>query len=131
MNVASLKNFTAKLRELPRTIAIKVAEAAAPALTRAARETFEASEDAFGGSWSPGSKGQRVTLKKSGSLAKYIRYVAVGTKLRVALGVSYARYQIGRRPIFPKQGDPLPTAYVAALRETTIRVARAALGGGS
>lgn len=128
MNVSSLTNFSAKLRSLPRVVAIKVAEAAAPALTAAAAATFNASSDAFGGSWMPGEKGQTVTLQKSGSLARTIRYVAIGTKLRVQLGVAYAKYQIGRRPIFPKQGDALPTTYVQALTATTARVIREELG---
>lgn len=127
-DLSSLKNFTAKLQELPRVLAQKVAAAAAPALTEAARATFDAGEDAFGVNWTPGSEGQRVTLRKSGDLASYIKYVATGTKLRIALGVRYAKYQIGRRPIFPKQGDPLPAAYQRVLEKVAIDTIRAELG---
>ncbi len=124
MSAQSLKDFSAKLRELPRVVAQKVALAAAPALTDVARETFDAGENAYGSTWAPGAEGQKVTLRKSGDLAKNIRYVAVGTRLRVALGAKYAKYQLGRRPAFPAQGAPLPTAYVAALKgaaDTVIR----------
>jgi hypothetical protein len=123
-NVESLKRFSAKLRELPRVLAEKVAQAAAPALTEAAQATFNAGQDAFGVPWAPGKDGQQVTLRESGALASGIRYVAVGTKIRVVLGVSYAKYQVGRRPIFPRQGDPLPPAYLAALRAATEEVLR-------
>lgn len=125
---ASLAKFSASLREMPRTLAIKVAEAAAPALTDAARATFNAGQDAFGIPWVPLESGEKATLKRSGALAGGITYVAIGTKLRVRLGVSYAKYQLGRRPAFPRQGDPLPTSYVAALREATARVIQAELG---
>ena len=128
MNVTSLKDFSAKLRRLPQVVSLKVAEEAAPALTEAARATFDASENAYGESWVPGAEGQTVTLKKSGSLAKFIKYVAIGTKLRVALGVAYAKYQLGRRPIFPTQGAPLPASYSKVLEETAAAVIRRELG---
>jgi hypothetical protein len=126
-DLSTLKSFTASLRELPRTLAIQVAAEAAPALTEAARATFDAGEDAYGVSWMPSASGQSVTLKKSGALAQGIQYVAIGTKLRVKLPVSYAKYQLGRRPAFPRQGEPLPASYVAALKAATDRVIHAAL----
>lgn len=116
-NISSLRNFSAALRQLPRVVAQKAAAAAAPALTVAARETFEAGEDAFGIQWAPGADGRRVDLQKSGALARTLVYVAIGTKLRVQLGVPYAKYQIGKRPIFPRQGDELPASYSKALKE--------------
>lgn len=128
MNVASLKDFSARLRKLPQVVANKVAAAAAPALTDVAMSTFNASQNAYGESWVPGAEGQTITLNQSGTLAKHISYVAIGSKLRVALGVPYAKYQVGRRPVFPKQGDPLPQAYAAVLESTTARVIYEELG---
>ncbi len=119
LDTSSLKNFTAKLRELPLVLAQKVATAAAPAITAAALETFDAGENPYGNTWEPGKDGDRITLHKSGALERGVRYVAIGTKLRVALGVKYARYQIGKRPVFPRQGADLPAAYVAALKLAT------------
>ncbi len=128
VSIASIKDFSSKLRELPRVVAQKVATAAAPLLTEAAQATFAAGEDPYGVSWDPGAKGQRVDLRETGSLAKYIRYVAVGTKLRVALGVPYAKYQISKRPVFPKQGAPLPKSYADALAKITADTIKAELG---
>ncbi len=125
--MSSLKDFADKLRNLPRVVAIKVAAAAAPALTEAALSTFNAGEDAYGVGWAPGSEGQKITLKKSGNLAKYVHFVSVGTKLRVALGVKYAKYQVGKRPITPRQGEPLPKAYADALKASADAVIRAEL----
>lgn len=105
-------------------IAIKITEAAAPVLTAIAMETFDAGESPYGDSWKPGEKGQKITMRKTGDLARYIRYVAIGTKLRVALGVKYAKYQIGRRPVFPRQGGDLPQPYVEALQRVAVRVVK-------
>ncbi len=127
-DLSSLKKFSLGLQQLSRVVAQKVAAAAAPALTDAALATFDAGENPYGNTWSPGADGQHVTLKKSGTLAKGIHYVAIGTKLRVALGVSYAKFQIGKRPAFPRQGAPLPTAYVEALKASTNKVLLAELG---
>lgn len=128
-NVNSLAAFSARLRGLPRIVALKVAETAAPALSAAARATFNAGADAYGDAWVPNADGKRVTLSKSGALARYVHYVAIGTKLRIALGVPYARYLIGRYPIFPRHGDPLPPSYIAALKTSTDSVIRAEMGG--
>jgi hypothetical protein len=120
----SLAQFSADLRRLPRTVAIKVAAEAAPVLTGLAKQTFDASENAYGLNWEPGAKGQKVTLKKSGALFGQIRYVAIGTKLRVALGVPYAKYQVGKRPVFPTQAGRLPDSYIQALQRLAVRIAR-------
>ncbi len=127
-NIASLAKFSADLRRLPTVVAQKIAAAAAPALTAEARTTFDAGEDAYGGSWVPREDGTRATLKKSGALASKIHYIAIGTKLRVALGVAYAKYVIGRRPVFPKQGGALPVAYSDVLKRTAVTVCKAELG---
>jgi len=124
----SLAQFSQDLRRLPRVVAQKVAAAAAPVLTELAKSTFDASEDAYGIDWAPGARGQKVTLRRSGDLATYIRYVAIGTKLRVALGVKYAKYQVGKRPVFPKQHGELPDAYVQALQRTAVRVVKEEMG---
>jgi hypothetical protein len=128
VSIASLNKFQQDLRRLPTVVAQKVAAAAAPVLTQLTQATFNSSEDAYGNSWAPGSEGQKITLKKSGSLFSKIHYVAIGTKLRVALGVKYAKYQVGRRPVTPRQGSPLPVAYSEALARAAVAVCKAELG---
>ncbi|HXG69992.1 MAG TPA: hypothetical protein VNJ04_05185 [Gemmatimonadaceae bacterium] len=124
--LASMKDFAAKLRDLPTVVAIKVATAAAPILTEMLRETFEASSDAYGNAWAPGAEGQIVKLQKSGATAKTVRFVATGTKLRVALGTSYIKYHLGKRPITPRNGE-LPVKYGQALADVTQKIATEAL----
>lgn len=128
-DVSSLRAFAQRLRTLPRVVAQKVAAAAAPELTTVARQTFDAGEDAYGIPWAPREGGKRATLNKSGTMREKLFYVAIGTVLRVALGVSYAKFQVGRRPVFPRQNEPLPASYVAVLEQTTQRVCLAELQG--
>lgn len=120
--IRSISHFAEKLRRLPRTIAIEVAKEAAPILTEAARATFDKSQDAYGVDWDPGVNGQTVTLVKSGSLKAGLYYVAIGTKLRVRLPVSYAKYQVGKRPVHPRQGEALPLAFSEALSKVLVKI---------
>lgn len=123
----SLKDFANDLRRLPRVLAQRVAEAAAPALTDAAKGTFASSQSPYGAPWAPGKDGRPVTLRRTGALATFVRYVAIGTRLRVSLGVSYAKYQIGKRPVYPRQ-DALPDEYVQVLERTAVRIVKEELG---
>ena len=126
----SLSKFTQDLRRLPRVVAQQIAAKAAPAISTLAARSFSASQDPYGVSWRPGKDGSAVTLRKTGALARFVHYVAIGTKLRVALGVSYAKYQIGQRPIYPSQGKNLPPDYVQTLQRIAVDVVRAELRGG-
>lgn len=120
----NLSKFAADIRRLPKVVAQKVAAEAAPELTKLAKATFDASANAYGVPWKPGDKGQIVTLRKTGALERFLTYVAIGTRIRVALGVPYAKYQIGRRPVFPAQSGELPPEYAQALERAAVRVVR-------
>lgn len=118
----SLKDFSKRLRTLPLVVAHKVAQAAAPALTAAAQASFAAGETPYGDGWLPSPDGKTVTLRKSGALMSGVRYVAIGTRLRVALTTRYAKYVVSRRPVTPKQGASLPAEYTAALKRAAAEV---------
>lgn len=127
MSLSTIRNFEKALREMPRVAAQKAAALAAPALTDAMRATFDEGADAYGVGWRPGAEGQRVTLKETGALANRVRYTAIGTKIRMLLAVPYAKYQVGRRPIAPRPGDPLPPSYVQALKSAVAKIFREGL----
>jgi hypothetical protein len=109
-------------------LAHKVAAEVAPEITALAKESFDGSQTPDGIPWAPGVDGQKVKLHKTGALEEQIHYVAVGTKLRVALGVSYARFQIGKRPVFPRQSGQLPANYIRAIERTAVRVVKQETG---
>lgn len=128
MSIASLRKFSEDLRRLPRVVAHQVAEAAAPAITAVARKSFLAGETPYGVPWAPGHEGEKVSLRKTDSLFRGVFYVAIGKLLRVKLGVKHAKYQIGKRPVFPRQDGALPPDYVRALRRAAVDVCRKELG---
>lgn len=122
MSLDALNKLARRLRELPKVVAGRVTDAAAPKLTAIANADFDAGRDPYGVAWPPGADGHRVTLRRSGALGRLVRYVGIGTKLRVALVVPYAKYQIGRFRVFPRQGATLPKTYTEAISATVADV---------
>lgn len=114
--IARLRAMSKKIRRLPKVVAAMVAEVVAPEITAVAKETFDAGENAYGNAWAPGKKGQHVTLVKTGDLERGIAFVAAGGRIKVRLGVKYAKYQIGKRPVFPRKGAALPASYLDVLK---------------
>ncbi len=114
LDISSLSKMSATLRALPTVLAQKIATKAAPVISQFANESFEASTDPYGVAWTPKADGSTATLVKTGNMKRFLYYVAIGTKLRVALGTRYAKYQIGKRPVFPRAGV-LPSKYATAL----------------
>jgi hypothetical protein len=125
-DVSKLRTLERAIRELPRVVGAKVAAAAAGKISELARSTFDAGENAYGDTWEPGADGRKVTLRKSGATAAGVRYVAIGTRLRAQLGPRYAKYQVGRRPIFPR--SKLPTKYVEGIGQVATVIIRGELG---
>ena len=116
----SLRKFSERLRRgFGRGLSHMVAERAAPAITAAARATYDAGTDPYGTPWAPGADGKAVDLKESGAMYRLLAYVPIGEKLRVALTTKYAKYQIGKRQVFPTQDGPLPLSYEKALEDAT------------
>lgn len=130
VSIAKIRDFEARLRRMPTVVAQKVAARAADEITALGRATFAAGETAYGETWEPGRDGQHITLRKSGGIERGVRYVANGTKIRAVLGVPWARYQISKRPIFPRAGASLPIAYTRTLSRIAVEVCRSEIGGG-
>lgn len=125
MSVATLKQFAADLRRLRTSVANRVTRECAGALTSLAQSTYAAGTDPYGVPWAPGSEGQRVDLIETGNMKTGVAYVpAPGGKLRLKLTVPYAKYQVGKRLVTPRQGALLPVDYSDALSTTAVRVIR-------
>jgi len=131
-DTSSLSKFSRSLRDMPKNVAIDVAKRAAPIITQFANDSFAASADPYGVPWAPAEDGSKVTLVDTGDMRRDIQYEANGTKLRVKLGQPYAKYQIGKRPVYPKQGGLLPRKYTDALDALVAEEAEGrVIGGGS
>jgi len=127
-DMSKLRRIESGLRALPHVVAQEVASKVAGTITRLARRTFDAGENAYGDSWEPSAEGKRVDLRASGALAGGVRYTAVGTRIRAVLTVPYAKYQIGKRPIFPRAGAKLPISYRTAIGKSVDDVVKRHMG---
>jgi hypothetical protein len=125
IDTSALSRLSASLRKMPFWVGRETARRVAPVITDLARSTYRSQSDPYGTPWQPGADGKTVDLVQSGAMFDKVRYVAIGTILRVALGVQYARYQIGKRRVFPTQGSPLPLAWQNAIaREANAAIAQ-------
>lgn len=91
---------------MPVTIAHDVAQRAAPALTTKTREAFDAGRSVYGEPRPNGADGKPLTLRKSGSVSRDLRFVANGSIVRCVLGPDYARYLIGKYGVLPNGALP-------------------------
>lgn len=114
----------------PKVAARILTKRVASKITALGRATFNAGQNAYGDEWEPLADGSPATLVRSGALAKGVEYVANGRLLRARLGPRYAKYVIGKRPIFPQKKAKLPPSYNAAIRETLPSVIVDMLKGG-
>ena len=128
-DIGKIRALERSIRELPRVVGARVATASAEAITGLAHATFARGANAYGDPWEPGKDGERVTLRKSGRLAQFA-YVSTGTLLRTRLGPPYAKYQVGKRPILPRNGARMPVSYAAAIHKRATAIIADELGKG-
>lgn len=113
-NIGKLRDLAKRLQAIPTTVAQNVARAVAPELTSVARADFDAGRTAYGAARPLGKGGQALSLVKSGITQGSIRFVDIGTRVRVALGTRYAKYLVGKYKILPS--GSLPRAWSDAIR---------------
>ena len=119
----SLGAVASTIRRLPVRAAIAVAATAAPALTTQMRGEFDSGQTAYGDARPEGVAGP-VSLVRTGDLRRLLRFAATGTRLRVVLGLRYARFMIGRFKILPGGRGAIPTAW----KRTIDGITRDAIG---
>jgi hypothetical protein len=128
-NPRTLKRLTASLRDLPTRVASRIAERSAPLVTGSLQSSFNAGTDPYGQPWAPGADGKPVDLVETGKLRSTLSFYPIGRRIIAKLGTRYAKYQVGRRKVFPPGGRPLPVAWSAALAETANAEIRAFVEG--
>lgn len=125
-NIGTLRQLRNGLEALPAQLAVAVAADVAPALTRAARASYDAGEDVYGNprptSVAKGKEGNLLTLVESGATRDGLRFVADGTRVRVPLPTRWAKYLIGKFRILPI-GDrsEIPFRWRVLIRESAAR----------
>jgi len=122
----SLRDLKAQLRAMPKTLATDVAREAAPMLTGLAQTSFDSGRTVYNDARPTGAKGNTLTLRKSGAVRSALRFVAIGTVMRVVLGPRYARYLIGKYRILPV-GDrsAIPAHWRREIERITLRLLQA------
>lgn len=113
-DVNKLRTFKQKLREFPLTIAAEVSRAGAPALTDLAGSAYDGGRTVYGDTRPKGVDGQALDLKVTGATRAQMRFVAVGTIMRCALGPRYSKYLI-RYGILPNGNAAPPAEWRAKL----------------
>lgn len=118
----SIENLNIRLGKLGEKTAEYVAKEVAPLLSKEGLRTFDQRMAPSGWKWPPGKKPEDGDLVRDGSLRKFIRYSPYGTKVGVRIGVDYAPFQIGKRPVYPYHTQRLPDAYANAIIGTMQRL---------
>lgn len=118
----TIKNLNRKLQSIGPKTAAYVAQEVAPLLSAEGLRTFDQQTAPSGWKWPPGKKPGDGDLVRDGSLRRFVRYRAYGSKVAVRIGVSYAIYQIGKRPVYPFQTLRLTPAYEKAIIDTFTRL---------
>jgi len=125
--VNSLNRIAKRLRAVPLNLGRAVAKIAAPAITDDAQASFAAGETVYGDARPDGKSGP-LTLEKSGRLRGGIKFVSIGSIMRAALTVPYARFMI-KYGILPRGGAEMPTAWREHIADLTHAEALKALEG--
>lgn len=106
-HTASFAGLRRRFRELPRSVASKVAEQAAPELTTLAGRAFDSGRDVYGQARRVSDvDGKALTLYRTGEAEKSLRFKNEGTILRAILARPYIKYLIGKYRILPN--GPMP-----------------------
>lgn len=100
--------------------AIQIASEGSSALTGQTQGFFRAGKTVYGDS-RPAGKSGPLSLYRTGATARMLQFVAIGTRLRAALGTEYARYLI-RYGILPNSRAAIPVSFRRALDEIAARV---------
>lgn len=112
---AALRSFKAQLRTLPTTVAHDVARRAAPAVTSLSREALASGRTVYEEPRPLGVDGGQLSLKKTGAVERDMRFVSIGSIVRVVLGPKYAKYLIGKYGILPN--GALPIAWARRIKQ--------------
>jgi hypothetical protein len=111
-NVNDLRKLQKRITNFPISCAHNVAQESSPKLTQFALSAFNSGNTVYGEARPKGVNGNTLDLvrdKDGGTTRSTIRFVAIGTIVRCALGTDYAKYLIGKYKILPM--GPMPVKW--------------------
>ena len=116
-NTRTIANLRKLISTLPKVLEQRAAAASVDAINAESMRTFDAGEMPSTMAWPESDvTGKPVHLVRRGELRRLIKYRATGTIIACDASVlRYAKYQIGKRPVFPRRGAVLPAAWREAL----------------
>jgi hypothetical protein len=120
---ASIGDIKRRLAAMPATVALKVAQKAAPALTGQVQASHKSLESAYGNPYPAG-----VDVYESGATRQMLRFAANGRVVRVVLGKPYQKYLIGKYAILPQGKRAMPAAWSRELAELSAATLREEAG---
>ncbi len=103
----ALAGLKARLRELPISLADKIAKRAAPALTDMTQSAYGGNRNVYGDPRPKSVDGTPLTLEKSGKTRRTATFTSDGRIVRAVLGTPWAKFLIGRYRILPNGGMPV------------------------
>lgn len=123
-DLSSIKGLKASLKALPLSVAHSVAQRAAPAMTGLTQGAFASGQSVYGDARPLGADGHRLTLERTGTTKRTLRFTSNGTIVRCVLGTRYAPFLIGKYDVLPN--GPLPAGWSQRLaelvRDTPVRL---------
>lgn len=110
----NLRNFNKKLAAMGKTVAAKVADRGAAAITDLAQASYDSGCSVYGEAFPNG-----WTLKDKGTTRANVAYKSDGgTKIRCAINTPYVIYLI-RYGVLPNSGAAMPVSWQIKLKQIT------------
>jgi hypothetical protein len=111
----TIAGLRAELADLPLSLAHEVAKRAAPVVTAAAGTSYDSGRNVYGDARKESVEGAPLSLLRTGTTRRTVRFVNNGRIVRCALGTPYAKYLIGKYGILPCGNAAMPSEWRASL----------------
>lgn len=115
--ISDMRAVQQAINRLPETVAHRVAERAAVAITEQAQRSYDAGQTVYGDARPRGESGGELDLVETNKVRSNVRFEANGRVMRAVLPTRYAPYLVGKYRVLP-MGD-LPRAWVKTIEEIT------------
>jgi len=97
----TLHNMRKALEKLPETVAQRVAQRSATALTAKAQAAYDGGRNVYGEARKRGEDGQELDLVETTTVRRHVKFEANGRVLRAVLPTRYAPYLVGKFRVLP------------------------------